>query len=97
MPGPPGFAFGPTVIADGGYSALSWETLVPADVRSLGHSCLLAHGLATVVDPDGVVDGAINCFIGVDCGAEALMPALVRVLRASRRPGNVVAAFEGLE
>ena len=70
-------------------------TLTGAD--SVGRGGLFAHVDVARLDPDGVVDDAVHDRVGVDSGAEALVPVLLRVLGAEHCRCRVVAAFEELE
>ena len=70
-------------------------TLTGAD--SAGRGGLFAHVDVAGLDPEGVVDDAVHDRVGVDPGAEALVPVLLRVLGAEHRRGRVVSAFEPVE
>ena len=63
----------------------------PAGSSLLVRGGVLAHVVGAGVDPDGAVDDAVHDGVGVDPGAQALVPVLLRVLRAE--DGGY--AFEG--
>ncbi|MGD8214485.1 hypothetical protein [Aestuariimicrobium sp. Y1814] len=52
-----------------------------ADPAGLGlRGGVFAHVVGAGFDPDGVVDDAVHDGVGVDAGAEALVPVLLLVL-----------------
>lgn len=53
---------------------------------------MFAHVVAAGIDPDGVVDDAVDDRVGVDAGAEALTPVTLQILGAEDGRGFPVAA-----
>ena len=65
---------------------MGWEP--PALVRrsrGLVHGGVFSHVEGAGFDPEGVVDDAVHDGVGVDSGAEALVPVLLGVLGAEHR------------
>ena len=58
---------------------------------------VFAHVHVAGLDPEGVVDDAVHDGVGVDSGAEPLVPVLLGVLGAEHGGGVSVASLEELE
>lgn len=68
--------------------------VAPTGVFSLCHCGVFADVVIAGIDPDGGVHDAVHGCIGLDHGAEPLMPILLGVLRAEHGESCVVPAFE---
>lgn len=66
----------------------------PTDVFLLLHGGVLAHVVVASIDPDGVMHDAVHDGIGVDPGAEPLVPVFFGVLGAEYGRCSVVPSFK---
>jgi hypothetical protein len=68
--------FGAIDIAGGGRPGV-WGPPAPTDVFLLLHGGVLAHVVVAGIDQDGVVHDAVHDGIGVNSGAEPLVPVFL--------------------
>ena len=74
--------FGASDIAGGGQRPWLWGPRASTGVFLLLHGGVLAHVVVAGVDPDGVVHDSVHDRVGVDPGAEPLVPVFLGVLGA---------------
>ena len=80
--------FGAGDIAFGARLSRGWGPPPPDRARNLRLDLtggVFSHVVAAGLDPDGVVHDAVHDRVGVDSGAEALVPVFLRVLGAEHR------------